>query len=116
MSSLNRITTSNKTKHVQLENVLNKLKIFDLSYFIGKRHFEEDGAQNYLVFWPLFTYFILNVKTAAISSWKSAGLSAEIIDPSSTSNIGPIPDLYVGGKFRVKFIGVYLRQPKIIYS
>ena len=29
---------------------LKKLKAFDLSYFIGKGHFEEHGVQNYLVF------------------------------------------------------------------
>ena len=47
LSSLNREITSNKTKHVLIENELNKLKIFDCGYFIGKSHFEEDGPQNY---------------------------------------------------------------------
>ena len=73
LSSFNRKVTQNKTKHLLVENKLNKLKTFDLSYFIGKSHFEEDGTQNYLVFPPLFTYFKLNVKTATISSWKSKG-------------------------------------------
>ena len=68
LSSLNRKITSNKTKHLLLENELNKLKTFDLSYFIGKSHFEEDGTLSYLVFQPLFRYFKLNVKTATISS------------------------------------------------
>ena len=54
---LNRKITQNKTKHLLLENELNKLKTFDLSYFIGKSHFEEDGVQNYLVFQPLNWYF-----------------------------------------------------------
>ena len=49
-SSLNRKITSNKSKHLLVENELKKLKIFDSSYFIGKSHFEEDGTQNYLVF------------------------------------------------------------------
>ena len=39
-----------KAKHLFVENDLNKLKTFGSSYFIGKSHFEEDGAQNYLVF------------------------------------------------------------------
>ena len=99
-----------------VENELNKLKTFDLSYFIGKSHFEEDGRQNYLVFQPLFRYFKLNVKTATISSWKSKWLSAETIGPPSTSNIGPIVDFYGGGKLRVKFIGGYLKQPKVSYT
>ena len=96
--SLNRKITQNKTKHLLVEKELNKLKTFDLSYFIGKSHFEEDGTQNYLVFQPLSRYFKLNVKTATISSWKSKGLSAEIIEPPSTSNNGQIVDFYGSSK------------------
>ena len=44
LSSLNRKI---KSKYLLAENELNKLKTFDLSYFIGKNHFEEAGAQNY---------------------------------------------------------------------
>ena len=36
------------------------LKTFDLGYFIGKNYFEEDGAQNYLVFQPIIRYFKVN--------------------------------------------------------
>ena len=50
LSNLNRKTTRNKTKHLLVENELNKLKTFDSEYFIGKSHFEENGVQNYLVF------------------------------------------------------------------
>ena len=57
LSSLNRKITQNKSKHLLVENELNKLKTFDSSYFIGKSHFEEDGTQNYLVFQPLYWYF-----------------------------------------------------------
>ena len=42
--------TSNETKHLLVENELKKLQKFDSSYFRGKSHFEEDSAQNYLVF------------------------------------------------------------------
>ena len=45
LSSLHRKITSNKTKHLLVENELKKLKTFDLSYFIGKNYFEEDDAQ-----------------------------------------------------------------------
>ena len=51
------------------------LKTLDLSYFIGKSHFEEDGTQNYLVFQPLNKYFKVIAGTSYISSWKSKGLS-----------------------------------------
>ena len=50
LSSLNKKITSNKTKHVLVENEFKELKTFDSSYFIGKNYFEEDGTQNYLVF------------------------------------------------------------------
>ena len=102
---------ANKTKHILAENKL--LKAFDLSYFIGKSHFDEDGTKNYLVFQPLFRYFKLNVKNFSISSWKSKGLSDKIIELLSTSNIGPIADIYGGSKFRGKFIEDCLKQPKI---
>ena len=48
--------------------------------------------------------------------WKSKGLSTETIEPHSTVNIGPILDLYDTGKFRVKFIGGYLKQAKVSYT
>ena len=57
LSSLNRKITANKAKNLLVENELEKLKTFDLSYFIGKTHFEGDGTQNYLVFQPLNKYF-----------------------------------------------------------
>ena len=66
LSSFNRKITENKTKHLLVQNELNKLKTFDSSYFIGKSHFEEDGAQNYLVFQPLIKYFQLNRSTGRI--------------------------------------------------
>ena len=69
LSSLNRKITSNKTKHVLVENELKKLKTFDSSYFIGKSHFEEDDVQNYLVFEPLKKYFKVIASTNYVSSW-----------------------------------------------
>ena len=50
MPSLNRKITTNKAKHLLVENKLKKLKTFDSSYFIGKSRFEEDRTQNYLLF------------------------------------------------------------------
>ena len=84
--NLNRKITQNKTKHLLVENELNKLKTFDSGYFIGKSHFGEDGTQNYLVFQPMYRYFKVITNTDYISSWKSKGLSAESIKPSTTSD------------------------------
>ena len=82
LSSLNRKITSNKTKHLLVENELNKLKTFDSSYSIGKSHFEEDSTQNYLVFQPMYKYFkiITGVGNGRyIYYWQSKGLSDETI-------------------------------------
>ena len=67
--SLNRKITSNKTKHVLVENELKKLKTFDSSYFFGKSHFEEDGIQDYLVFQLLNKYFKVIASINYVSSW-----------------------------------------------
>ena len=50
LSSLNRKNTKNKTDHLLVQSELKRLKTFDLSYFIGKNYFGEDGVQNILVF------------------------------------------------------------------
>ena len=50
LSSLNEKITSNKTKHLLVENELKKLERFDSFCFCGKSHFEDDGTQNYLLF------------------------------------------------------------------
>ena len=57
--SFNRKINSNKTKHVFVENELQKLQkcFLDSICFRGKSHFEEDGTQNYIVFQPTYRYF-----------------------------------------------------------
>ena len=86
LSSLNRKITQNKTKHLLVENELNKLKTFDSSYFICKSHFEEDGPQKYLVFQLINKCFKVITNPDYVSSWKSKGWSAESIKPTTTSD------------------------------
>ena len=88
LSSINKEITSNKTKHVLVENQLKKLKTFDSGYSYGKSHFEEDSVQNCLVFQPLNKYFkvITNANTKYILSWQSKGLSEKSINPPATSH------------------------------
>ena len=79
-----------------VENELKKLKIFDSSYFNGKSHFEKDGAQNYLVFQPMYRLFkmIAGVGNGSyIYYWKSKGLSEEKINSIKTSNHSITPNL-----------------------
>ena len=74
LSSLNRKIPANKSKHLLVENELSQLKTFDSSYFRGKCFFEEDGAQNYLVFQPMSRYLkvIAGVGNGShIYCWKS---------------------------------------------
>ena len=107
--------TSNKTKHLLVENKSKKLETFDSVYFYVKNHFEDDGTQNWLVFQSIHRYF----KTASdnlsiILSWKSKGLSDESIKVPNTSNKILDPSLdFVGSKARVKFSGDSLKQERI---
>ena len=106
--------TSNKAKHLLVENELKKLKTFNLSYFIGRSHFEEDGTQNYLVFQHLNKYFKVIANTKYISLWKSEGLSDENITAPTTSDYKLNPQLsYFSTKTR-DFRGSCLKQDKII--
>ena len=57
LQSLSKRITSNKTKHLLVENEFKKLQKFDSSYFRGYDHFEEYGTQNYLVFQPMYRHF-----------------------------------------------------------
>ena len=117
LSSLNRKITQNKTKHSLVENEFKKLETFDSSYYIGKSHFDEDGAQNYLVFQPINKYFKVITNTDYVSLWKSKGLSSESIKPPTTSDNSLTPTLnYFGTKKGVKFTGSCLKQPKISYT
>ena len=55
--------------------------------------------------------------TNYIFSWKSRGLSAESIKPTTTSDNSLNPELsYVDYRIRVKFTGGCLKQSKITYT
>ena len=95
VSSLGSKIAANETKNKSIENeIKKKLKRLDLSYFIGKSHFEEHGTQNYLVFQSLNKYFKVIASTDYVSSWKSKGLSAETIKPPATSDNSLTPALW----------------------
>ena len=119
LSSFNRNITSNKTKHVLVENELKLLKIFDSSYFIGKSHFEADDVKNYLVLRQLNKYLkvIINANTKYISSWQSKELSDKSIKPPATSDYKLNPKVnYHGNKKRLDFRGSCLKQDKNTFN
>ena len=111
--------TSNKTKHLVVENEFKKLKTFDWKYFIGKNHFEEDGTQNYLVFQPMYRYFkrVSGVGSSNyIYFWKSKGLSEENMMKTLHVITNSIHNLsFFGTKSRVEFNGSCLKLDKITY-
>ena len=107
--------TKNKSKHLLVENELNKLKTFDSSYFIGKSHFDEDGTKYYLVFHSLNKYFKLITNKLSILWWQCKRFSTEIIDPPTTS-ISPLIN-YGDNKIRLKFAKSCLKQSnKLTYT
>ena len=115
-SSFNRKSTQNKSKHLIVQNELNKLITFDSSYFIGKCRFREDGTQNYLVFQPMNTYLKTD-NSDYVLSWTSKGLSNGNITLPSTHNNFFSPSLnYLGTKIRIKLSGSCLKQDKITYT
>ena len=93
---------------------MKKLNTFDLSYFRGRSHFEEDGTQNWFVFQPMGRY--LKIAYANDNNyvllWKSKGLSDLEIDSTKTNNylFNPYIDAYDTGKIRIKFNGSFLNQ------
>ena len=116
MSSLNKKITQNKSKHLLVENELNKLKAFDSSYFIGKSHFQEDGVQNYLVFQSMYKYFKTD-SSYHILSWTSKGLTNKSTKPPSAPNNFLTPSLNcLGTKLRVKLNESCLKQDSYIHS
>ena len=75
LSNLNKKTTSNKTKHLIVENELKKLETFDSICFCGKSHFEDDGIENYLIFQAVSRHFkTVSANDSHILSCKSKNL------------------------------------------
>ena len=108
-------------KLLKLKVIYKNLQAYDLSYYRGKKYFdEEDGKQNYLVFLPKRKYFKLNSVVNVIDrvlSWQSKGISNESIKPPTTSDNSLNPKLsYYCTKPRVQFIGSCLKQPNFTFT
>ena len=112
LSSHNRKITTNKSKHLLVENELNKLRTFDSSYFHGKNYFDEDGNQNYYIFKPISKYLKVAYVNDIIyvSSWKSKELNGAEIESIKRNNysLNQRMDHYDMSKIRIKFEGSFL--------
>ena len=94
--------TLNKSKHLLVGNELKKLQKFDSSNFRSKDFLEG----NYLVFKPMNKYFKKTGNAKSISSWKSKGLSDEVIKSATINNNSLAPTLeYIDKNMFVKFDG-----------
>ena len=117
LTSLNKKLNSNKTKYFPVKNELIKLQAFDLSYFRGKSHSENNGTQFVK---PMNKYFkrIIGVGNGEyIYFEKSKRWSDERIYSITTAHYSITPSLdYFGAKIRVKFHGSFLKQDKITYN
>ena len=118
----NLVKKSNyNTKITSIENYVEKLQAYDLSYFRGKQYFdEEDGKQNYLVFLSMTKYFKLNTIDGVIDrvlSWQSKGISNESIKPPTTSDNNLNPRLnYYGTNYFCCFYRKLLKQQKFTFT
>ena len=117
LSSFNKKINSNKIKHLLVENELKKLKTFNLSYFIGKSHFEEVGTQNYLVFQPLNKYFKIIANKNIFRRGNLEDYQTKLLGLLLLLIINLTPQLsYFSDTTRVEFKGSCLNQDKITFN
>ena len=86
IKNLNEKITSNKTKHVLVENESEKLQTFDSSLFIFQNCFNNGGAQIYSKLQLLYYSFKRLGDTEKVVSWKYKGLSVEKHFTLATTN------------------------------
>ena len=84
LRNLNKKVSSNKSKHLLVENELKNLQIFVSSLFIGQSYFFNDGIQLYLICQPLYTLKTLS-NSEKVISWKSEGLLTEKLTTLTTT-------------------------------
>ena len=93
---------------------IKKLQTFDLSYFLGKSHLDDDGSQIYLILQPNFESF----KIFTVFLWKSKGLWKESITAHATSDNSFTQKLtYIqNSEITLKFERNGLEQDKVSFT
>ena len=93
---------------------MKKINTFDFGYFCIKNYFDEDGAQNYYIFRPIYRCLKLaHVNDISyVLSWKSKGISDIKIESIKTNNnsLNPRINLYDMRKIKIKFTGSFLNK------
>ena len=117
LQSLNKKINSNKTKHLLVENELEKVEKIDAAYFRGKNVFNGDGTQNYQL---VYKYFQIIGSTENIAELESKGLSNEKISSTTTSNNNnnnfATILIHCNARLRVKLNGDFLKQDKVTHN
>ena len=93
--------------------------MFNLSYFIRKSYFDDDGLQNCLIFQLSFKSFkMFTGSIGKILGWKSKGLLEEsITTPITADNSFAAKLTYIHNpKIAVKFEGNCLKQEKVSFT
>ena len=104
LKSVSDRVTLNKSKHLLVENELEKLEKID----------GDDGTKNYLVFQPMYKYFKTSVK-GSTTSWELKRLSNEKICSITTSNYNQAPSLaYDNARIKLKFVRDLLKPLQTI--
>ena len=91
---------------------LKKIQTFDSNLFIGQSYFNNDGAQLYLIFQPIYkTISTLSGLPETILEWECKGLSNEKFKLPYTANKTLSPKLiYYNCKTKLKFKRSCLKQ------
>ena len=101
-----------KTKHLLIENELKKLQSSHSILFIGQSYYNNDGAELYLIFQPIYkTITAFSGLKDTISECEFKGLSNEKIESPFTANKSLSPKLVsYNYKIKLKFEGSCLKQ------
>ena len=111
---MKRKITSNKTKHVLVENELKKLQSFSSCLSIGQSYLNNDGAQLYLILRLLYYTLKGLDNTEKVVSWKSKGLSTgKLTTPPTTDNSCDISSQNVS-KFTYLTLDKYIWDEKCV--
>ena len=103
LKNINKKLTSNKTKHLRVENELKVLQTLDSSLFNGQSYFNNDKAQFFLTFQPIYKIITtFSGLSGTISEWGSKGLLNEKIKSHYTVNKSRSPKLVWMNNSRIK--------------